>query len=337
MGRKSEGTFARLFFGSILKSVLCHSRGTSPLVIKSWKLSTNFAIKKSGAYFSNSATSPRSSADFCSFIRFIALYTSLFSQAVSVNWGGCNSPPGSPANSCSNMSANSFASGCPATLWWVAFCMWGSNFQELFRDNTSLIFDVFQVCNSCLCLVWIMNVNRFLSSTLCAIRRSERSDCRIDFLKFLLLFHTCTPHPACCQQNVLQIIETRQRPGRHSCWDCMLEIRRASLIIHSGFPIFHPISFHSFVRCRTLFEWHYAMNTSVIKANGYHKIIPNWFHKNPGIWKYEINLNEIAVTRTFASPAVCKVNVFLSAGDAQPIWKYPLHKPCAPFISATKV
>ena len=44
------------------------------------------SMKESGTYFKTSATRPHSSGDFCTFIRLIALYTSPFSHAFSVNY-----------------------------------------------------------------------------------------------------------------------------------------------------------------------------------------------------------------------------------------------------------
>ena len=88
IGRYSEGTLTRMVLGSILNDVFRQSVGTCPVLIKSLNWTTKVSMKESGPYFKTSATRPHSSADFCTFIRLIALYTSPLSHAISVNCVG---------------------------------------------------------------------------------------------------------------------------------------------------------------------------------------------------------------------------------------------------------
>ena len=130
IGRYSDGTLARMVFGSILNDVFRQSVGTCPVLIKSLNWATKVSMNESGTCFKTSATRPRSSADFCNFIRLIALYTSPFSHALSANCVGSKSPPGSPTKSSSSMSANSFACGCCRTVRCDAACMPGTLYAK---------------------------------------------------------------------------------------------------------------------------------------------------------------------------------------------------------------
>ena len=150
-------------------------------------------MKESGTYFKTSATRPHSSADFCTFIRLIALYTSPFSHAISVNCFGSKSPPGSPAKSSSSMLANSFGSGCCETVRCDAACIPGRCFQDVLHGKIVFTFHVFQARSSRLCRSWIKNVNRFRSSTVLAHLRSKRSVCSSGDSLNLCLFLTHVP------------------------------------------------------------------------------------------------------------------------------------------------
>ena len=177
IGRYSEGTLARMVFGSMLNDVFRQSGGTWPRLIKSLNWPTKVSIKESGTCFKIFATKPHSSADFCTFIRLIALCTSPFSHAISVNCVGSKSPPGSPAKSSSSMSANSFGSGCCETVRCDAACIPGRCFQDVLHAKIVFTFHVFQARSSCLCRSWTKKVNCFRSSTVLAHLRSTRSLC----------------------------------------------------------------------------------------------------------------------------------------------------------------
>ena len=77
-----------------------------------------------------------------------------------------------------------------------------------------------------------------------------------------------------------------------------MEVYMASLIIRFRFRILHLTSIHSSLLCFTFFQWHSALDTSVIKATGYHEVIPNWFHHNRGKQS----------ERNFRHSNVCKPN-----------------------------
>ena len=198
IGRYSDGTLARMDFGSILNDVFRQSVGTCPVLIKSLNWATKVSMNESGTCFKTSATRPRSSADFCNFIRLIALYTSPFSHALSANCVGSKSPPGSPAKSSSNMSANSFGCGCCRTVRCDAACMPGRFVQDVLHGKIVFTFHVFQTRNSSLCRSWIKKVNRFRSSTVLAHLRSKRSVCssRDSWNLFLFLTHVPPVRPA---------------------------------------------------------------------------------------------------------------------------------------------
>ena len=90
IGRYSEGTLARIIFGSIWTMFFANQLvpGLCPVFINSLNWTTKVSMKESGTCFKTSATRPHSSADFCIFIRWIALYASPFSHAISVSCVG---------------------------------------------------------------------------------------------------------------------------------------------------------------------------------------------------------------------------------------------------------
>lgn len=99
----------------------------------------------------------------------------------------------------------------PLVLWVVLFYWENFDSKTQFFSQQKLLnhYYVFSTRSACLWLLWIMNVNRFLS-TVRARPRSERTECRSgDSLNT----HALSAYSACCQQNVFQIIETQQCPA----------------------------------------------------------------------------------------------------------------------------
>ena len=112
MGRKSVTCAALRCLANNVNKVRLQPAGIWPCESTSLYNCKNLAAKLVGMCLKTSATSPHSSADLFNFNFCTAPISSCNVQGSSVKWIGCMGASGLPANSFSNIMANSSNAGC---------------------------------------------------------------------------------------------------------------------------------------------------------------------------------------------------------------------------------